>query len=76
MVSPFIRLFRCSRFCSGLAYKDHPNSPDFNRQAAIGTIQVTSDHHVSTSFTKDLNLVRHQGVGGSNPLSPTNLFIT
>ncbi len=28
----------------------------------------------STDFNKVWNLVRDQGVGGSNPLSPTNIF--
>jgi hypothetical protein len=64
----------CSRFCSGLASKEHRISLDFNKVAAIGTIQITLDHQISTDFTKDWNLVRDQGVGGSNPLSPTNLF--
>jgi hypothetical protein len=29
---------------------------------------------ISTDFTTILNLVRDQGVGGSNPLSPTKSF--
>jgi hypothetical protein len=29
---------------------------------------------VSTDFDKQLKLVRHQAVGGSNPPSPTNYF--
>ena len=31
---------------------------------------------VSTDFNNQLKLVRDQGVGGSNPLSPTNNFNT
>ena len=41
---------------------------------ASGTIQITWNHRISLDFTKRLNLVRDQGVGGSNPLSPTNIF--
>ena len=35
-------------------------------------IQNSYFHSVSTHFNKLLNLVRDQGVGGSNPLSMTN----
>jgi hypothetical protein len=31
---------------------------------------------ISTGFNKSSNLVRDQGVGGSNPLSPTKYLIT
>jgi hypothetical protein len=36
--------------------------------------QIACGLQVSVDFHNRLNLVRDQGVGGSNPLSPTNLF--
>jgi hypothetical protein len=35
-------------------------------------IKSTYTHSFSTVFNKCFDLVRDQGVGGSNPLSPTN----
>jgi hypothetical protein len=43
--------------------------PQLIQQESVGNQQN------STRFNKQWNLVRDQGVGGSNPLSPTNLFI-
>ena len=40
--------------------------------AATHSIENSYFHSISTHFNKSLNLVRDQGVGGSNPLSPTN----
>ena len=42
--------------------------PQLIQQESVGNQQN------STRFNKQWNLVRDQGVGGSNPLSPTNLF--
>lgn len=61
--SLFVRHLRCSRFCDGCASKDHHVSLNFNRQPAIGTLQITWDHRISPDFTKDWNLVRDQRVG-------------
>ena len=41
---------------------------------ATGSIAVILSQQNSTDFNKVRNLVRDQGVGGSNPLSPTNLL--
>ena len=67
-------LVRCSRFCSGLASKRHHLSIEFNKAAATRATAITYDHRISTDFTKSKNLVRDQGVGGSNPLAPTIIF--
>jgi hypothetical protein len=43
-------------------------------EAATHSIPITCGLQNSVEFNKRWNLVRDQGVGGSNPLSPTNLF--
>jgi len=43
---------------------------------ASHSIQISWKPRISTDFNNQLNLVRDQGVGGSNPLSPTNYFNT
>jgi hypothetical protein len=43
-------------------------------EAATHSTPITCGLQNSIQFNKDWNLVRDQGVGGSNPLSPTNLF--
>jgi hypothetical protein len=54
---------------------------DFNKEQQLSTnglqqvqYQSVRNNKFSTSFNKDWNLVRDQGVGGSNPLSPTIIF--
>ena len=42
----------------------------FNEVAATHSIKNSYFNAISTGFNKQLNLVRDQGVGGSNPLSP------
>jgi hypothetical protein len=44
------------------------------RGAATHSILITCGLPNSVEFNKSRNLVRDQGVGGSNPLSPTYLF--
>jgi len=39
--------------------------------AATHSIESSYSHSISASFNKSLIVVRDQGVGGSNPLSPT-----
>ncbi len=39
---------------------------------AAHSIQSSYKQPISTDFNNSLKLVRDQGVGGSNPLSPTN----
>jgi hypothetical protein len=40
--------------------------------AATHSIENTYFHSISMHFNRSKNLVRDQGVGGSNPLSATN----
>jgi hypothetical protein len=42
--------------------------------AATRSIESSYFHSISTDFNKPQNPVRDHGVGGSNPLSPTNIF--
>src|ERR1700680_1987068 len=53
------------------------SSTEFNSahdQRAKSSTSITWKQQISTNLNKCRNLVRDQGVGGSNPLSPTNLF--
>jgi len=63
---------KCRRFCSCQSTRLQQRSTDFNKQAAIGSTAITWNQQNSTDFNRVWNLVRDQGVGGSNPLSPTN----
>ncbi len=54
---------------------------DFNKEQQLSTndvqqaqYQAVGNHELQAGFNNVLNLVRDQGVGGSNPLSPTNSF--
>ena len=56
-------------------------APNFNKnqQTSTSRLQQVQQQSLwkpqdSTGFNRLLNLVRDQGVGGSNPLSPTNCF--
>jgi hypothetical protein len=73
-VSSFVRQVNCRRFCDGRASKDHQLLLTINRATPSYTSQITSNCSISPDFTKTRNLVRDQGGGGSNPLSPTNSF--
>jgi len=42
--------------------------------AATHSIENCYFHSISTDLNNTQKLVRDQGVGGSNPLSPTNIF--
>src|SRR5579872_1688828 len=64
----------CRRFCSCQSLKELQDSAAFNKQPATGSISTSYEQLISASFNKVLNVVRDQGVGGSNPLSPTNVF--
>ena len=64
----------CRRFCA-------PKASEFNESQQCSTTdvqqvqyQAVGNDKISIDFTKVWNLVRDQGVGGSNPLSPTNLY--
>lgn len=52
----------------------HPSSTAFKTRSVTDSIEITWKQRDSTVFNKGWNLVPDQGVGGSNPLSPTDLF--
>jgi hypothetical protein len=60
-----------SRFCSGQSALEPFGTTAFNTVAATHSIESSYFSSISTRFNKSLKLVRDQGVGGSNPLSPT-----
>ena len=64
----------CRRFCSCQSTKIQQRSTAFNEQPATGSTAISWKRKTSTSFNRCWNLVRDQGVGGSNPLSPTICF--
>ena len=60
-----------------IASAKHPEASDFNKlqnRDPSGSKQTPCELHISIAFNKSFNLVRDQGVGGSNPLSPTIIF--
>jgi hypothetical protein len=65
-------LLRCGRFCGGKSTQKQQISIAFNKERASTSIKISYGPQNSTGFNKHLNRVRDQGVGGSNPLSPTN----
>jgi len=73
-VPPFALLLpnvRCSQNCSGQSFQNPPRSNDSRLASPNGSVQSSCKSQISTSFKICLHLVRDQGVGGSNPLSPT-----
>src|ERR1035437_3451873 len=64
----------CSRNCNCQSLQEPQTSTDFNDRHATGSISISYKPQLSTDFNNSWNLVRDQGVGGSNPLSPTNVF--
>src|ERR1035437_5310659 len=70
----FANTYRCSRNRSGQSTLEPFRTTVFNTKAATHSIKITYFRSISTDFNKSSNLVRDQGVGGSNPLSPTNTF--
>jgi len=62
----------CSRFCGGESTQKQEASTTFNKRRATDSIKTSCDLQISTDFSKLRNLVRDQGVAGSNPVSPTN----
>ena len=66
----------CRRFCSCQSTLVQQKSTSFNDEGATDTTAITWKQQNSTDFNKGWNLVRDQGVGGSNPLSPTNLSLS
>jgi hypothetical protein len=66
----------CSRICSCQSIREHCETTTFTIAAANHSITNRWKRSISTDFNSSLKLVRDQGVGGSNPLSPTNNFST
>jgi hypothetical protein len=66
---------RCSRNCDGRSLQKHQSSIGFKTEPANYSKQINWEPLISTGFKKRRELVRDQGVGGSNPLSPTNIII-
>src|SRR5580693_8364883 len=64
----------CSRICSCQSIREHCETTTFTIAAANHSITNRWKRSISTDFNSSLKLVRDQGVGGSNPLSPTNIF--
>jgi len=62
----------CGQDCGGQNTRFQQGSPGFKYESATNSTAITSKHENPTDFNKPWNLVRDQGVGGSNPLSPTN----
>src|SRR5215470_17023759 len=72
-VSPlFVSLDYCRRFCSCESTRLQQHSIAFNEQPTSGSAAITWKPQNFTSFNSGWNLVRDQGVGGSNPLSSRN----
>jgi len=65
---------RRRRFCSGQSIKAQPRATACRGEAATHSVSITCGLQNPIGFNKRWNLVRDQGVGGSNPLSPTNIL--
>ena len=68
------RILDYRRFCSGRSAKAQQRATRCWALTATHAIPITCQLQNSIEFNNHRNLVRDQGVGGSNPLSPTNLF--
>ncbi len=68
------RFLECRRFCSGRSTEAQQRSTSHKAVAATPSVPITCGLQNSIVFNERWNLVRDQGVGGSNPLSPTNFF--
>src|SRR5258706_7429500 len=66
----------CRRYCNGQNIEIQHGTIDFNVSVVTDSISITCDPRKSTKFNNRPNLVRDQGVGGSNPLSPTIQFFS
>jgi len=68
------REFRyCSRICNGQSTPEPQGSTGIKERTVKPSIESTYFHPIPTDFHNRSDLVRDQGVGGSNPLSPTNI---
>jgi len=64
----------CRRFCSGRSTEAQQRSTSNKAAAAKPSTPIACGLQNPIDFNMLWNLVRDQGVGGSNPLSPTNPF--
>ncbi len=64
----------CRQICDSESLRLQQIAAAFNERLATGSISISYEQQIPTGFNTRWNLVRDQGVGGSNPLSPTNLF--
>ncbi len=62
----------CRQNCGGETTQLQQSSPSLKRKRATHSTASTWKQENTTDFNKRRNLVRDQGVGGSNPLAPTN----
>jgi len=61
----------CRRFCIGQCLRQSKPSTAFNESIAAGSFQSLWKQERTIAINRACNAVRDQGVGGSNPLSPT-----
>jgi hypothetical protein len=68
------KYLRCRQICVGESLRLQQIATAFNERLCnrFNINQLRQQN--STAFNRGQNLVRDQGVGGSNPLSPANLF--
>jgi len=73
-VFTFYSLRKCRRFRSCKSTRLQQSSTGASAEPQTVQYQSITINKNSTDSNKVWNLVRDQGVGGSNPLSPTNIF--
>jgi hypothetical protein len=71
---PLSSRVRCSQNCGGQSLQKPVGSIDFHVTAASNLIQSSCEPQISSNPNSRWKLDRDQGVGGSNPLSPTIQF--
>jgi hypothetical protein len=69
--SPTIGISKCRRFCSCPLHLSSTKFDQRKIKQPNRSLPILCDLLNSIESNKDRNLVRDQGVGGSNPLSPT-----
>src|SRR5207245_5768284 len=69
-----VTLVECRRFCVGRSTRVQQRSTQATSPTATRSTAITCARPNSITFNNCWNLVRDQGVGGSNPLSPTIIF--
>jgi hypothetical protein len=74
-------VYKEQQFCRAVGKNVTAKAFSFNKVPQLSTnglqqvrYQSLKEPQISVDFNKGWNVVRDQGVGGSNPLSPTNVF--